>query len=112
MKSGDVFTILVTDAQDLNGINGRTLSIVFRSGNNYSVTLNSAGNGIRSKSTTIKGSDGTQITNIYNTTETMLYCDTSDTAWVFRFDSITGGYYIENNGRYLVFTDSGLGNRR
>ena len=109
MKNGDVFTILVTDAQDLNGINGRTLSIVFRSGNNYSVTLNSAGNGIRSKSTTIKGSDGTQITNIYNTTETMLYCDTSDTAWVFRFDSITGGYYIENNGRYLVFTDSGLG---
>ena len=108
MKSGEEFVIVVTDARDPNSLDGRTVSIVCQNGGKYSVTVNSAGNGIQAKSTTVRDGNGNAIGDIYSTAETTLYSDTGDTAWMIRYDTASGGYFLENNGRYLVFTGSGL----
>lgn len=104
MKTGEVFTIRVTDARDPLGLDDRTFSVVSRrsggTNNNkdYSVKLGTKAGTAGGTAVTAIDAAETAVSDDFK------YSRETDTAWLFEYDKDTGGYYMSQygTGTYLV----------
>ena len=99
MKSGDVFTIKVTDTKDPLGIDDRTVSFVYKTSDNTGVSVQSA----RRNDYDLQGR---QVS--YSLVGGVDYCAKEASVWLFEYDPaqqayyITNGYHTDETVRYLT----------
>jgi len=104
MKSGEVWTVVVTDAQDPLGIDDRTVAFVFKTSNTTGVSAQSS---INNNNLSGRAVSYTQAGNVE-------YCDENASVWLFEYDIdkdayyISNGYHTDGSTRYLrMYSNTG-----